>query len=533
MKNENNKYVISSNLLLVICSIAFTIFYNEAFFRNLVKVYPINNENIVFIISAAIVVCALTFFILRIFSNRYTTKTLLIVLFPCAALANYFMNSYNIVIDTAMIQNTLATDFRESSDLFSVKLLVNFLFWGILPSLIIFNLKVQSKPFRKEILSRSAFLGASLIISVSLIFLSSEHFASFFRENKILRYYTNPLTFIYSGTAYISEQMQSTKLEEKIMIGDDAKIPEWDEDRELIILVVGETARSDHFSLNGYSRKTNPQLESYDLTSFSNAYSCATSTAISVPCMFALTEQSGFNLSEASNIENLLDVLHHANVATLWRDNNSDSKGVAIPEIYQDFRNPELNHHCDVECRDIGMLDGLDEYINQQESQDIVIVLHQMGNHGPAYYKRYPKDFEIFTPVCESNQLEECSTEEINNAYDNAILYTDHFLAETIEFLKKYDDQFETAMFYMSDHGESLGEFSLYLHGLPNFIAPDAQRHIPAIVWLGENYEITNENLAQKKDYSISHDNFFHTVLGLMEIETEIYNRNLDLIHNI
>lgn len=443
------------------------------------------------------------------------------------------MNSYNIVIDTSMIQNTLATDVRESTDLFSMRLLMNLLFWGVLPSLIIYNLNISYSTFKRALFTRVALLSASLVISVSLIGLSSEHFASFFRENKILRYYTNPLTFIYSGSLYISEQIQSTSTGEKMQIGLDAHIPESDKDRELIILVVGETARADRFSLNGYERETNPLLKNYNLTSFSNVTSCATSTAISVPCMFSLTETSDFKISEANNSENLFDVLQHAGVATLWRDNNSDSKGVARPEVFQDFRSPTLNHSCDIECRDIGMLEGLDEYIKYEEAQDIVIVLHQMGNHGPAYFKRYPKEFEQFIPVCESNQLENCTAEEINNAYDNAILYTDYFLSETIEFLKKYDEEFETGMIYVSDHGESLGEMSLYLHGLPNFIAPDTQRNVPEIIWLGKNYEVSNESLSLKKDMPISHDNLFHTILGLLELETDIYNPELDIVHSI
>lgn len=532
MKESKKSYQVTSNLLLVVCAIAFVIFYNEAFFRNMLVVYPLNKINIVFLVSVAIVLPALTYFILGLVSNRYTTKVILIVLFPCAALANYFMNSYNIVIDTSMIQNTLATDVRESTDLFSMSLLLNLLFWGVLPSLIIYNLNISYGTFKRAVFTRGALLSASLVISVCLIGLSSEHFASFFRENKILRYYTNPLTFIYSGGLYISEQIQKPGIKDKLQIGLDARIPESDVDRELIILVVGETARADRFSLNGYNRKTNPLLETYNLTSFSNVTSCATSTAISVPCMFSLNEASGFKVAEASNIENLFDVLQHAGVATLWRDNNSDSKGVASADVFQDFRSPSLNHACDIECRDIGMLEGLDEFINYEEKQDIVIVLHQMGNHGPAYFKRYPKEYERFTPVCESNQLEECTTEEINNAYDNSILYTDYFLSQTIEFLKKYDNEFETAMVYVSDHGESLGEMSLYLHGLPNFIAPDTQRNVPEIIWLGKNYELSNQSLSLKKDMHASHDNLFHTILGLMEIETEIYNQDLDLIHS-
>ena len=202
-------------------------------------------------------------------------------------------------------------------------------------------------------------------------------------------------------------------------------------------------------------KRTNPLLKQEDIINFPNMSSCGTATAISVPCMFSITNKENYDSTKIRNSDNILDILKRAGVNILWRDNNSDSKGVALRVEYQDFQIPENNPICDDECRDIGMLSNLQEYIDSKKSGDIFIVLHQMGNHGPAYYKRYPKEFEKFTPVCKTNQLEECTQEEIDNAYDNAILYTDYFLSKVIELLKQNND-FETAMIYISDHGESL-----------------------------------------------------------------------------
>jgi len=176
---------------------------------------------------------------------------------------------------------------------------------------------------------------------------------------------------------------------------------------------------------------------------------------------------------------------------------------------------------------------NLQNYIDAHPQGDIFIVLHQMGNHGPAYYKRYPPAFEKFRPACKTNQLEHCSIEEISNAYDNAILYTDYFLSQTIQLLKKNDGQFETALLYVSDHGESLGENNLYLHGLPYWIAPDAQKHVPLVMWFGEHFDKDELNLSalrRKEDNPLSHDYIFHTILGLMEVQTSIYDPSLDLI---
>jgi lipid A ethanolaminephosphotransferase len=224
-------------------------------------------------------------------------------------------------------------------------------------------------------------------------------------------------------------------------------------------------------------------------------------------------------------------VLQHAGVSILWRDNNTGSKGVALRVPVEDFSTPELNPVCDDECRDVGMLHGLRDYIDGQASGDILIVLHQMGSHGPAYFKRYPREFRAFVPTCDTNQLDSCSEPEIGNTYDNTILYTDHFLGEVIGFLRSYDDRFETVMLYAGDHGESLGEAGLYLHGLPYWLAPDAQTRVPLILWFGKNYhDVDVDAMRQLRDEPLSHDNLCHTLLGLFEIDSEVYDGALDLL---
>jgi len=265
-------------------------------------------------------------------------------------------------------------------------------------------------------------------------------------------------------------------------------------------------------------------------------FSCGTSTAYSVPCMFSIYDRKDYNYKKGISTYNILDVLQSTkDIQILWRDNNSDSKGVALRVPYEDYKTSDKNTICEdnSECRDEGMLVGLDDYISKNKGKDILIVLHQMGNHGPAYYKRYPKSFEKFTPVCKTNQLEKCTKEEISNGYDNALLYTDYFLSKTINLLKKYDNTHETAMIYMSDHGESLGENGVYLHGLPYFMAPDSQKHIGSFIWFGDEMkkDMPLEKIKQKKDDEFSHDNLFHTLLSLFEVETEIYDKSKDIIN--
>ena len=314
-------------------------------------------------------------------------------------------------------------------------------------------------------------------------------------------------------------------------VAPDARISERDRHRELIILVIGETARADRFSINGYARDTTPRLREANAISLPDFRSCGTSTAISVPCMFSPRGMARFDPKQAAEEENLLDVLQRAGVNVLWLDNNSDSKGTALRVPYRDYKSPGTNTVCDTECRDEGMLVPLQDYIDSHPAGDIVIVLHQMGNHGPAYYKRYPPAFEKFQPTCKSKDLGLCSREEIGNAYDNAILYTDHFLGKTIELLKRNDAKFETALFYLSDHGESLGEGGLYLHGLPRALAPESQLHVPAILWFGSGVDgLDREALMRKRQQRFTHDHLFHTVLGFLEIRTSAYKPELDIL---
>jgi len=435
----------------------------------------------------------------------------------------YFMNSYHVVIDSSMIQNSMQTDLHESLDLFSVQLLIYVVILGVLPSYFVYKANLEVLTFKQTLISKGKTLLLSLLLMVIIIVGFSKFYTSFFREHKPLRYYTNPTYWIYAIGDYIGKNLNSGKIVVK-PIGLDATISTHSP-HKLVIMVVGEAVRADHFSLNGYTRETNPLLAKEKIVNFSNFSSCGTSTAVSVPCMFSVYDKSDYSYKKGIRSENVLDVLDHTQqVSVLWRDNNSDSKGVAIRLPYESFKTDETNTICDGECRDEGMLVGLDNYIKKNSQKDILIVLHQMGNHGPAYYKRYPKKFEKFTPVCQTNQLEECSQESIANAYDNAILYSDYFLSKTINFLKKYKN-YDTTMLYIADHGESLGEKGLYLHGLPYFMAPDAQTHVGAFIWFGKD---THTPIDANKAYS--QDNLFHTLLGLFNVKTEVYNPKMDIL---
>jgi lipid A ethanolaminephosphotransferase len=524
------KFRCSANQAIVGTAVFIAAFANLTYFRILLETFAASPWGRLHIGSLGLfLLCALILFLL-IFSFRSLLKPALIFFLLVSALSAYFMDTYKVIIDSGMIENVAATDSAEVADLLSARLFLYLLLLGLLPSVVLGKTRIREESAWGAVLARLKLAFVALLVITALVLISSAFYASFLREHKAIRYYMNPLAPVYAaykaGKSLLA--VDDAPLE---AIGTDARTPEVDIDRELVIMVVGETARADRFSLNGYERPTNPRLEQEPVVSFSQVDSCGTSTEVSVPCMFSVYGRLAFDGHDGHPTENVLDVLGHAGVNLLWRDNNSNSKGVADRIRNEDYRTSGSNPDCDEECRDDGMLSGLQDYVDSQETGDILIILHQMGSHGPAYYKRYPPEFRKFVPDCESNQLQDCSQAEINNAYDNTILYTDHFLSLVIEFLRGNDTRFETAMLYASDHGESLGESGVYLHGLPYWVAPDAQTHVPVILWFGKNYDDMDlESLRLLRNEPLSHDNIFHTLLGLFEISSEIYDGQKDLL---
>lgn len=521
----------SANTLIFIVAAFLLIFGNTTLAANVLKTYPINGDNIVFLLSLVIVFGGATILLLASLCFRHSTKPVLIVVLLLSSLAAYFMDSYGVVISDDMLRNVAYSSTAETLELLNLKLLAYLMLLGVIPAILVGRVSVQWRGLRLELIARLKLFGITTLLVVACGLAFGSFYASFLREHKELRQHANPTYYFYSAIKYAAQALKPVSNAPLATVGADAIIPASDVDRELIIMVVGETARADRFSLNGYQRDTNPELQKLGVISFTNFWACGTSTAVSVPCMFLLDGQASTASAKISTDENLLDVMQRSNVAVLWRDNNSDSKGVATRVIFQDYKSPKTNLVCDIECRDLGMLEELQSFIDSHSKGDIFIVLHQMGNHGPAYFRRYPPEFEKFKPACKDNDLSRCSREEIGNAYDNATLYTDHFLAKTIELLKKNDNKFETALFYVSDHGESLGENGLYLHGLPKAIAPDTQLHIPALMWFGANFtDVKMSALRTKINNHYTHSNVFHTLLGFFEIETSAYRRGMDIL---
>jgi lipid A ethanolaminephosphotransferase len=487
-----------------------------------------------------IIFCA-TVWLLSLAAWARSIKVVIAVFLISAALCAHFMGSYGVVIDPTMMLNVVQTDVRETGDLVGWPMLVSVLLLAVLPMIFLWRLSVRRVNLGAQLGRNLLVMVLSSVVIAGLVIASFADLSSTMRNHKTLRYLINPLN-AYFGLAVNAVQAnakpkgppQAIGLNAKVVRHANAKPP-------LLLLVVGETARADHFSLNGYARPTNVELAALGVTSFRDVTSCGTNTAASLPCMFSHLGKSAFESRERDH-ENLLDVLQRAGLAVLWLDNQSGCKGLCerVPNAYASApaspsRPLPAGLCASGECLDAALLHDLETRLlalpEARRQQGVVIVLHHMGSHGPAYFKRSPPERKPFMPECTNSALQKCNPAALINAYDNSIAYTDHVLAASIAWLKTNASGFDAQMLYVSDHGESLGENNLYLHGLPYAVAPRAQKHVPMIFWQAPTdsaIAIPAACLNGLRDTAFTHDNLFHTVLGLAGVTALEYRKPLD-----
>ncbi|MDI4632295.1 phosphoethanolamine--lipid A transferase [Pelomonas sp. V22] len=504
-----------------------------------------NGGGRVFILVFAGMVTAVLGALLSLFAWPRLIKPALAVMLLSAAALAHFMGSYGTVIDPTMVVNILQTDVRESRDLLSIGLLLSLSMLALLPIAWLWKRKLHAHPWPGRLGRNLLAFAAGLVLAVGLALSCFADLASTMRNNKSLRYMISPVNLYYSLGSVLAAKRAEPKGPPEV-IGADAKLAprEAGAKPRLLLLVVGETARSANFSLNGYGQPTNPELAKADVLSFRKVSSCGTSTAASLPCMFSPLGREAF-LEQKRPQETLMDVLQRAGLAVLWLDNQSGCKGICerVPNAMaaQPVKGaaPLPAGLCDgEECLDGALVQGLDERLAaldpERVARGVVLVMHQMGSHGPAYYKRSPADRKPFQPECKSNALQQCERQAVVNAYDNSIAYADWLLARGIDWLKTKSDRFDTALLYASDHGESLGENNLYLHGLPYSMAPKEQTHIPMILWLPEAssqaLKLKSGCLKSRLDQPFSHDQLFHTVLGYSGVQSQVYRSDWDIL---
>ncbi|HEY7641280.1 MAG TPA: phosphoethanolamine--lipid A transferase [Steroidobacteraceae bacterium] len=489
-----------------------------------------------FVAACFVALVALHFVALAAVAHRWIVKPLLSALVVATAGAAYYMRTFAVILDPSMIQNVLRTDTREAAELLSWSMLGWVFAWSVLPVAFIWWVRLAQSGLVHALAVRVGTVLGALVAAVLAVLAMSRDISSFMRNQHEARYLITPGNFLY-GFAMNAMRGVSNASAPREMIGQDAHVVRvaLTAKPRVLVLIVGETARAENFSLLGYARQTNPELEKFDVTAFSQVTACGTSTEVSVPCMFSQLGRADYDQGRIRNSEGLLDVLARAGYRVKWIDNQSGCKGVCAGQGIEVSKidastTPAL---CDgTECYD-GVLVGRLQSELEAIRGDTVLVMHMMGNHGPAYFKRYPPEFRRFTPDCATAQLRDCSREEVVNAYDNAILYTDHVLAQIVSTLGGAAGRIAGAMLYVSDHGESLGEKGLYLHGIPYAIAPSQQTHVPMLLWLSPALTATGDVNARcvrdRADEPYSHDNLFHSVLGLLNVRTRAYRPDRDI----
>jgi len=490
-----------------------------------------------FALSGAFVLMFVFIIIFTLLSIPYLFRPFMIFLTLTSSFALYGAAKYNAIYDYNMIVNIFETNSAEAFSYLSLSLLMFIFFTGILP--VLFLLLVQIKPSKslfKGLVTRLTLLGVALVLLAGLYVLYYKSYAAVGRNNHYLNKMINPAHFYYT-VKYIKKKYFTKKLK-YLEQGKDSKLLLSKNNKPtLMIVVVGETARAQNSSYNGYARNTNPYTKDLGIIAVQDVASCGTATAVSVPCMFSNMQHKNYKHERANAQDNVLDVLAHAGVDVLWKDHNGGDKGVAKNVTLINIPLQDDPKSCkDNACYDEVLLKGLDTYI-ESNNKNKLISLHIAGSHGPTYWLRYPKEMAHFKPSCNRSDIDKCTDEELLNVYDNSLVYTDYFLAKTITLLKKYSKKYNVALMYLSDHGESLGENGFYLHGSPYFMAPIYQRRVPWYLWMSKEYEeakgIDRACLEKKvKEGHYSHDNFFHTLLGYYGVETEVKEKDLDIIED-
>ena len=527
---------LSSDALVLLASLFFAAFSNGPFWRGVLdgrEMAQLSTWG--FAAGVAVMLLAVHVLIVAPFAHRWFVKPLLVLLLLVTAFASFFMQRYAVFLDPTMLRNVLRTDAKEAGELVGPLLLLHVLAFGALPSVLLWRVRLSVRPWQRALLWRVGLWVGALAALVGALLLVFQDFSALMRNQTALRYLITPANYLYSLADVLSADAQQVARPKQPIGLDAQRGPSWPSRRRPLafVLVVGETARAADWGLNGYARQTTPELARLPLISFAQTTSCGTNTEASLPCMFAPVGRRDYDERRIRGSEGLLQVLKRAGLPMQWRDNQSGCKGVCdgVPVVQFD---PKADSAlCDGErCLDEILLKGLDAAITQHKGST-VIVMHPLGNHGPAYYKRYPPELRRFTPTCETPDLRRCTREEIVNAYDNALLATDRFLAQTIALLQRLSATHDTALLYVSDHGESLGENNIYLHGLPYAIAPHEQTEVPMLMWFSEGFAKSRgldlACLAQRAKQPASHDHLFHSLLGLLDVKTSVYEPAWDL----
>lgn len=529
---------IAFNHFLFLSAFFWTACFNAPIVSSIIKSASADKNNLLPTLILALAVSVSVFFLsmsiiaLLGLLPRLIFKGLMILLTLLGATSLVVWLYYGIAMTPDMVRNFLAADFHEASGYWSWSLALNFILITLPGLLLINRLRSSRRPESK--LKRLGICVVTLLCGVFVLFIQLQPFSALMRGDKSLRYLFAPVNIVYSTSSTLLRDQNPEKAQ-KVIVDASPKAIFTSGKPTLFVVLIGETARSANWQLANYEKATNPELSKLNIVNIPKVQACGTSTDVSLPCMLSRVGRRDYDRKRILTEESLPSLLKRAGFSVTWVDNQSGCKGTCDGVRVTKPTPDPLYCHAGT-CMDGVFNRSIDEAFNALKTQNhTVLFLHMMGSHGPAYYKRSTESEKVFGKECTDPTFKSCSKESIRAAYDSSIRYTDRVVAELIRKLQNRAD-INTALIYLSDHGESLGENGLYLHGAPYYIAPDEQKIVPMVMWFSEpfkkNYTIDTRVIEENSHKPVTHDHLYHTILGLLNVRSSTYDSQWDLSAN-
>ena len=503
-----------------IVSIGTLLLYNIPFFN-----YVASNTNetvggrIFLLASLVVIMLALNFLMtyLTMWLLRRVGRILLAILAVINATAVYFVFTYSVMINATTIENVFNTRYSEASGFFSWWLWLFIAVCGLLPAVFCIICPVAFGKAKRLALC----CGGALAVVLAVASLNVSQTLWISQHDTELGGLLQPWSYIVNIGRVISFQQDEQAEEIKLPDGTIA-----DHEKAVVVLVIGESARKANFQLYGYERETNPLLSQQEDLKVYQATSCATYTTAGTKAIL-----------EPENSDDLYEMLPNyafrTGVDVSWRTSNWGEPPIHIDEYLTDS---ELSEQYPDENKNYDgiLIKGIRDRIESSPKNKVLIVLHTSTSHGPKYADKYPKEFEVYKPVAKNVEEGEKNIGMLINAYDNTIRYTDFLLDSLINTLRAMEE-WNSAMIFISDHGESLGENKMFMHGLPMRLAPKVQYEIPFFVWTSKGFR-DYKPTSSKQDAPegelpavLEQHYIFHSVLNLLSIQSPAYKKDFDI----
>ena len=495
----------SITLISALLSIYTLLAYHYPLFKVIVENLEGGFNGVIITVGFAVLMLATNFFFynLLLYLTRTVGKWITAFTLIGDAIMLYFVNTYDVLVTDSMMGNVFNTRYSEASGYFSLSAVLYVVFLGILPATLLILQQIDYKSLKRFGINT----GIALATMVAMVAININNFTWIDRHATKLGSLLMPWSYTVNSVRYYNAER---KRNQKEILLPDATIT--NSRKEVVVIIIGESARSQNFSLYGYDKKTNPLLENQAVTALT-AKSAATYTTAGVKAI--LDHKPTDKLYEI-----LPNYLYRAGVDVVWRTANWGEPPVHI-EKYQKVADLKAAYP-DADDKYDGILTvGLKEVVESSAADKVLIVLHTSTSHGPTYFSKYPSEFERFTPVCTTVEMAKAVPEELINAYDNTILYTDYLVNEVIESMKSLTD-YRSCVMFISDHGESLGENNLYMHGVPMAMAPKEQVEIPFIVWTSDSSKI--KAIDEAGQYHI-----FHSTMDFLSIDSPVYDSQMSI----